>query len=84
MGSCRREFLTGVLSPSSWDKNDEIDGYSIFTEEEEDVILEGRDLERNFETFKNKKVRVSGKFLKTLNEERVFEVSKTMPWGEVA
>ncbi len=80
----RREILTGIISPSSWDDNDEIDGYSLFTEDDEDILLEGRRLNGDFGMFKNKKIKVEGNFLASSNEPRVFIVKKTMPFREVA
>ncbi|MBF0299375.1 MAG: hypothetical protein HQK51_11685 [Oligoflexia bacterium] len=71
--------LTGYLSPISWNKKDEIKSYSIFTDENEDVILTGAQLDKDFKVFKNQRVKIFGTFLKSQNDARVFEVKKTNP-----
>jgi len=73
----KHEFLTGVISPISWNQEKKINGYSIFTKYEEDVLLKGKSIEKNFMKFKNKQVKVFGYFLASTNNARVFEVTKT-------
>jgi len=84
MKSNNHKFLTGILSPISWNNQDEVEGYSLFTADDEDILLRGRNLEGKFEMFKNQRVKISGNFLASFNGARVFEVNRTIPWSDAA
>lgn len=71
------EFLIGVISPISWKKNDEISNYSIFTKRDEDILLEGKSVEKNFIKYKNKQVKIFGHFLNSADDARRFKVTRT-------
>ena len=72
------EFITGVIGPISWNRREEINGYSIFTEDDEDILLKGKNVEKNFLKFKGRQVKVAGYFWASLSKgARIFEVTKT-------
>ncbi|MBF0359789.1 MAG: hypothetical protein HQK49_02205 [Oligoflexia bacterium] len=74
-----QKCLTGYLSPISWSNSGKVKSYSVFTDENEDVILAGNHLEEDFKMFKNQKVKLFGTFIRSNNEARIFEVKRTNP-----
>jgi len=87
MKTNKQKTVTGVLSPIRWNSNDEIIEYSVYTENDEDIILRGNNLDSNFRFFKNQKVKVSGNFLSSSNSEddlRVFKASKIQKLNNAA
>jgi len=70
------KVVTGVLSPISWNTNDEVVEYSVYTDKDEDIILRGKNLDSNFRFFKNQKVKVSGNFISSSSDLRVFQASR--------
>lgn len=76
-GYKRNSIVTGVLSPIKWDSQEIPVDFSLFTNEDEDVILRGSNIARDFKLFKNKLVKLSGNFLKPQDGARVFEVKAT-------
>ncbi|OFZ26191.1 hypothetical protein A2326_03715 [candidate division WWE3 bacterium RIFOXYB2_FULL_41_6] len=84
MKTNKRKTVTGVLSPIRWNSNDEIVEYSVYTENDEDIILRGNNLDSNFKFFKNQKVKVSGNFLSSSDDLRVFQASKIQKLNKAA
>ena len=78
------ESLVGVMGPISWNEKDEVDGYSLYTTEDEDVILKGQNLRDVFKVFKNKRVKILGNFLPSFDNARIFEIRNTQFWGDAA
>ena len=86
MKAIRSKIVTGVLSPISWNSNDEVVEYSVYTDKDEDIILKGKNLDSNFKFFKNQKVKISGNFISSPNENdlRVFQATRIERSSDVA
>ncbi|OFZ26189.1 hypothetical protein A2326_03725 [candidate division WWE3 bacterium RIFOXYB2_FULL_41_6] len=76
MKASKLNVVTGILSPISWNTNNEVVEYSVYTDKDEDILLKGKNLDSNFRFFKNQKVKVSGNFLSSSSDLRVFQASR--------
>jgi len=78
MKATNSKVVTGILSPISWNSNDEVIEYSVYTDKDEDIILKGKNLASNFKFFKNQKVKISGNFLASSSRDdlRVFQATR--------
>ena len=57
----KEKSITGTLNPIRWDKNGRIKQFSIYSEEEEDVIIEHFQNKRKLTKLLNKRVIAVGK-----------------------
>ena len=54
------QSVTGILNPIHWDRHGNIKQFSIYTDEEEDIIIEGYLDKRKLEKLLNKRVLAKG------------------------
>lgn len=78
MKTNKYKTIRGTITPISWDKQGKIVKYSIYTEDDEDILLKGGGLEKVFKRLKNKRVKIFGDFLSRLNEIKVLQVKKAL------
>ncbi len=72
-------FLRGFINPIGWNSEGQVKEFSIYTQDEEDIILKGDDIKNYFNIFKNQEVILGGSFLSSKSEARVFAVISTKP-----
>ena len=66
--------LTGILVASDWDKENNIVGLSLFTDEEEEFIIENIAEIVDFENFLEKRVEVIGDVINNENGKKYIKV----------
>jgi len=75
-----QNHLTGLITPISWSSENQVMQYSLYTNDGEDILLEGRNgLNSRLAKYNNKLVHLSG-FLKRMNQDcRMFNVTHISP-----
>ena len=64
------QIITGVLNPIHWDRNGKIRKFSIYSEDEEDIIIEGYLNKQKLESLLSKRVLGKGKIRVNKNCEK--------------
>jgi hypothetical protein len=70
------KVFEGVLVPAGWDRQENINRLSLFTQDDEDIILKHRFGMRQFKPYLNQKVKIYGKISSNNNNERTIYVNK--------
>jgi hypothetical protein len=71
-------FFEGTLIAAGWDRADNVNQTSLYTQEDEDILLDHQNGVNVLKPFLNKKVRVWGKVLAQENDVRRVQVKKIM------
>jgi hypothetical protein len=72
----RNTIYEGVLTPAGWDKLDNVNQTSLFTKEDEDILLKHSNGVNQFKPFLNQKVKVLGDIKSDSRNERTLIVRK--------
>jgi hypothetical protein len=70
----QKQVFEGTLVAAGWDKFDHISQSSLYTQDDEDILLEHGLGMKKFKPFLNQKVRVSGEIISTARYRRRFKV----------
>lgn len=70
------QAFEGTLVATGWDKLDHVIQSSLYTRDEEDILLEHKQGIKKFEPFLNQRVRVWGKIISNVIDERRICVTK--------
>jgi hypothetical protein len=71
-------FFEGTLIAAGWDRADNVNQTSLYTQEDEDILLDHQHGVNVLKPFLNKKVRVWGDVLEQENDARRVQVKKIM------
>ena len=70
------QVFEGTLVPAGWDKLEHVNQSSLYTQDDEDILLEHKIGINKFKPFFNQKVRIWGKITSNSREERSILVNK--------
>ncbi|ATH07309.1 hypothetical protein BIY24_04965 [Halobacteriovorax marinus] len=71
----KEESIVGTLNPIRWDKNGEIKQFSIYSTDEEDIIIEGYPKKRKLIKMLNKRVLAKGKVRIDENGDKFIKIN---------
>jgi hypothetical protein len=66
--------FVGTIIAISWDQNDHPKKFSLYTDRDEDIIIEDQNEIRRFTPFLNKRVKLTGRITSSLRDERKIRV----------
>jgi hypothetical protein len=72
----KNQVFEGILVAVGWDKLDHINQSSLYTQEDENILLEHGAGMKKFRPFLNQKVRISGDIVSTIRDGRKVMVKK--------
>lgn len=68
------QSVTGTLNPIHWDRHGRIKQFSIYSEDEEDIIIEGYPNKKKLEKLLNKRVLAKGQVRTNEDEEKFIKL----------
>jgi hypothetical protein len=68
--------VSGIITPISWDKNDNVRGISIFTSDDEDIIISDATYFKKLRKLINKYVTVEGRVISNGFVRKMISVTK--------
>jgi hypothetical protein len=72
----KNQIFEGTLVAAGWDRLDHVNQTSLYTQDNEDILLEHNLGIRKFKPYLNQKIRVSGDIISTIKDERRVLVRK--------
>jgi len=80
----KNNTFEGLLVPAGWDNFERVNKTSLFTHDDEDILLKHNNGVKRFKPFMNEEVRITGDITSDSRNERTLVVSKITKLPSVA